>query len=74
MSIQSWGKSGVLAYFVPKIIHFTKRIAYGNELDYWDCIKIKKLHLVSLQRGRERYTIIHTWKILQNKAPNSTGL
>ena len=27
-----------------------------------------------LQRRRERYTIIHTRKILQNKAPNSTGL
>ena len=51
---------------------FTKRIAGCKDLDYWD--RLKKLHLMSLQRRRERYTIIHTWKILQNKAPNSTGL
>ena len=29
---------------------------------------------MSLQRRRERYTIIHTWKILQERAPNSTSL
>ena len=66
--------------FLPKDIqviesiqrYFTKRIAGCNELDYWDCIK--KLNLMSLQRRRERFTIIHAWKILQNKSPNSTGL
>ena len=52
--------------------YFTKRIAGTKDMDYWD--RLKKLRLMSLQRRRERYTIIHTWKILQEKAPNSTNL
>ena len=51
---------------------FTKRIYGCSSLGYWD--RLKKLHLMSLQRRRERYSIIHTWKILQNKSPNSTNL
>ena len=52
--------------------HFTKRISGCKDLDYWD--RLKKLKLLSLQRRRERYSMIHTWKILQKRAPNSTSL
>ena len=38
----------------------------------WD--RLKKLHLMSLQRRRERYCIIHAWKILNDLAPNDIGL
>ena len=33
-------------------------------------MRIKFLNLPSLQRRRERYIIINTWKILHKKAPN----
>jgi len=37
-------------------------------LDYWD--RLKKLDLLSLQRRRERYILIHTWKMANDLAPN----
>ena len=52
--------------------NFTKRIAGCGELNYWD--RLKKLNLMSLQRRRERYCIIHTWKILNDLAPNDVSL
>ena len=52
---------------------FTKRIlSECRDLDYWD--GLKKLKLLSQQRKSEHYKIIHTWKILQKRAPNSTCL
>ena len=33
-------------------------------------MRLKFLNLPSLQRRRERYIIINTWKILHKKAPN----
>ena len=51
---------------------FTRRIEGLHEMDYWD--RLKKLKLLSLQRRRERYTIIHTWKILNGKAPNNINM
>ena len=51
---------------------FTRKILGCKDLDYWD--RLKKLRLMSLQRRRERYSIIQTWKILQKCAPNSTGI
>ena len=50
---------------------FTRRIEGMENLDYWE--RMKKLHLMSLQRRRERYTIIQLWKINNGVAPNSTG-
>ena len=38
------------------------------DLDYWQ--RLKRLKLMSLQRRRERYIIIHTWKIINSMAPN----
>ena len=47
---------------------FTRRISGCQNLNYWE--RLKFLHLPSLQRRRERYLIINTWKILHKKAPN----
>ena len=47
---------------------FTRRISSCRGLDYWS--RLKTLKLRTLQRRRERYTIIHTWKIANNLAPN----
>lgn len=51
---------------------FTKKILGFNDFDYWT--RLKKLKLLSLQRRRERYTIIHVWKIVNEKAPNGTDM
>ncbi|KAL5268182.1 hypothetical protein ACHWQZ_G002141 [Mnemiopsis leidyi] len=47
---------------------FTKKISGCKELTYWD--RLKKLGILSLQRRRERYSIVHVWKILNYLAPN----
>ena len=41
-------------------------------INYWE--RLKKLGLMSLQRRRERYIIIHVWKIVNNLAPNDIGM
>ena len=41
-------------------------------MNYWDCLC--KFRIYSLQRRRERYTIIYIWKILQGLAPNVNSL
>ena len=51
---------------------FTRWISGLKELNYWD--RLKHLNLMSLQRRRERYIIIHTWKIINNLCPNDVGL
>ena len=51
---------------------FTKKILGFNDFDYWT--RLKKLKLLSLQRRRERYTIIHVWKIVNEKNPNGTDM
>ena len=43
---------------------------YG--MGYWD--RLQHLKILSLQRRRERYMIIHVWKILHEVVPNGTGL
>jgi len=52
--------------------HFTKRVVGYSNLYYWE--RLKKLKLLSLQRRRERYRIIHVWKMLNNAAPNYIGM
>ena len=47
---------------------FTRRIIGQRNKDYWD--RLQSLNLTSLQRRRERYQIIHIWKILNGYAPN----
>ena len=42
--------------------YFTRKTNSCKELIYWD--RLKKLKVLSLQRRRELYCIIHVWKIL----------
>ena len=52
--------------------NFTRWISGLKELNYWD--RLQRLGLMSLQRRRERYIIIHTWKIINHICPNDVGL
>ena len=47
---------------------FTNRISGMSDLSYWD--RLTALKLQSLQRRRERYIIIHTWKTITGYVPN----
>ena len=47
---------------------FTSRISGVQHLDYWN--RLRALNLMSLQRRRERYIILHVWKILRGITPN----
>ena len=51
---------------------FTRKISGMSGLDYWE--RLERLKLLSLQRRRERYAIIHVWKMLNDMVPNSIGL
>ena len=52
--------------------HFTARISGFSHMDYHS--RLKNLKLQSLQRRRERYSIIHIWKIINGFAPNDIDL
>ena len=43
-----------------------------QDLDYWQ--RIKCLNIMSLQRRREKLTIIFVWKIKNNLVPNDVNL
>ena len=47
---------------------FTAKIAGLSDLHYWD--RLKHLSLMSLQRRRERYIVIHMWKIYHGLTSN----
>ena len=51
---------------------FTSRIAGMKDIHYWDCLK--KLSLMSLQRRRERYIILHMWKIFHSMTTNDLNI
>ena len=51
---------------------FTSKITSVKHHSYWD--RIKHLNLYSLQRRRERYSIIHMWKILSHHSPNDLNI
>ena len=51
---------------------FTKRIHGMKDLSYWD--RLIKLNLQSMQRRRERYSIIMIWKMAKGNAPNNIGV
>ena len=51
---------------------FTSRIEGYASLNYYQ--RLVKLKLMSLQRRRERYIIIHMFKILQNTSPNEMNI
>ena len=48
--------------------NFTKRLLNMSEMTYYE--RLKHLKLYSLERRRERYEIIYTFKILKNMVPN----
>ena len=50
---------------------FTRYIDNLNGCSYPE--RLKSLHLYSLERRRDRYTIIYLWKILEGKVPNLTN-
>ena len=50
----------------------TSKIANTSEQVYWT--RLKSLGLMSLQRRRERYSIIHVFKIHNNLTPNEINL
>ena len=47
---------------------FTSRIHGARELNYWN--RLKSLKLYSLERRRDRYMILYTFKILNGLVPN----
>lgn len=47
---------------------FISKIEGMSGLSYWD--QLKKLKLYSLERRRERYQIIYTWRIMEGQVPN----
>ena len=51
---------------------FTARICGMGTLNYWE--RLKSLKLMSLQRRRERYIILHMWKTLHNLCPNDINI
>ena len=52
--------------------HYTRRISGCQNLDYWE--RLQKLDLLSLQRRRERYILIHSWKMKNGLAPNDINM
>ena len=51
----------------------TAKVFEVKDLNYWDRLKAL-IKLYSLQRRRERYCIMHIWKMLNNLAPNDIGV
>ena len=47
---------------------FVRKIKLNPNFDYWD--RLSALNLYSLERRRERYRIIYTWKIVEGLVPN----
>ena len=51
---------------------FISRIAGMRDMHYWDCLV--HLSLMSLQRRRERFIILHMWKILHGQTSNDLNI
>ena len=51
--------------------NFISRIAGTKEMNYWE--RLQHLSLMSLQRRRERYIILHMWKIINGQTTNDIG-
>ena len=51
---------------------FTSKIWRLQHLNYWQ--RLKALDMMSLQRRRERYIIIHMWKVLHGQCPNDINV
>ena len=51
---------------------FTSKISGMTELNYWD--RLQQLSLMSLQRRKERYIILHMWKVLHSTMSNDLNI
>ena len=51
---------------------FTSKIEGFSDFSYWE--RLRGLRLMSLQRRRERYTILHLFKILNSTTPNDMNI
>ena len=51
---------------------YTRQIDGLRDQDHWE--RLNTLKLYSLQRRRERYSIIYTWKIVEGLVPNSLNI
>ena len=52
--------------------YFTRRIHGCQDLDYWT--RLKKIGLMPLRWRRERYILIHSWKVLNGEAPDDISI
>ena len=52
--------------------NFTRKVLGCQDMDYWE--RLKKLNILSLQRRRERYCIVHVWKMINGLAPNDIDM
>ena len=50
---------------------YIRKIDEIRNLDYWT--QLKKLRLYSLERRRERYMMIYTWRMLEGQVPDITS-
>ena len=48
---------------------WTRKIPYIRDMHYWD--RLDTMKMSSIQRRHERYMIIYTWQIIENKAVNN---
>ena len=51
---------------------FTSKIHFSHEPNYWE--RLSLLKLMSLQRRRERYIILHLWKIMNGLISNDLNI
>ena len=51
---------------------FTARIITLKGLTYWE--RLRSMKLMSVQRRRERYIVLHMWKIYCGIVPNDVGV
>ena len=51
---------------------FISRISGNDGMNYWETLE--HLKIMSLQRRRERYIILHMWKILNEKTSNDLNI
>ena len=51
---------------------FTSKFTDSRNLNYWE--RLKKFKMMSLQRRREKLTILFVWRIKYNRAPNVINL
>ena len=51
---------------------FTSKISGLQHLSYWE--RLERLNMMSLQRHRERYLIIHMWKVRMAQVPNDLNI